>query len=90
MDFDYDASERRGTLFKRGRGRKAPFLCNKKSDMKARTDWFFSFHCTPVKQNRWGFWSERQKILPQDRGTTLIIINFGWRNIGFFYFKETI
>ena len=58
--------------------------------MKKRIDWFFSFHCTPVKQNRWGFWSERQKILPQDRGTTLIIINFGWRNIGFFYFKETI
>tara|TARA_E500000305_G_scaffold104657_2_gene101397 strand:- start:632 stop:808 length:177 start_codon:yes stop_codon:yes gene_type:complete len=58
--------------------------------MKTRKDWFFSFHCTPVKQNRWGFWSERQKILPQDRGTTLIIINFGWRNFGFFYFKETL
>lgn len=58
--------------------------------MVTRTDWFFSRYCTPVNKNRWGFWSERKKIIHQDRGTRLIIINFGWKNLGFFYFKEIL
>lgn len=59
-------------------------------EMKKRTDWFFTMYAKPVNENKWGFWKEHSVLKPRDNGSTVTIINFGWKNFGFFYFKETI
>jgi len=47
-------------------------------------------YAKPVNENKWGFWKEHSVLKPRDNGSTVTIINFGWRNFGFFYFKETL
>ena len=64
-----------------------PFFYTKVMGRK-KVEWFFSR--TSWYPHSWhGFWREHKEIMPTASGTRLIIINFGWRNYGFFYFKET-
>jgi len=54
---------------------------------RKKVEWFFSR--TSWYPYSWhGFWHEHKEIMPTASGTRLIIINFGWRDYGFFYFKE--
>tara|TARA_R100000734_G_scaffold19103_1_gene18119 strand:+ start:1444 stop:1635 length:192 start_codon:yes stop_codon:yes gene_type:complete len=54
-----------------------------------RTEFFFI-------KTRWypkswhGFWHEYKEVMPTQKGTRLVIFNLGWKNYGFFYFKEEL
>jgi|TARA_R100001510_G_C7523934_1_gene118254 hypothetical protein len=53
-----------------------------------RIDFFFSFSNTYWSKTH-GFWKENKKIIMRNSNRVLYIFNFGWRNFGFFFFKET-
>lgn len=64
-----------------------PFFLNTKRMATKRIEWFFSK--TVVYTPSWhGFWHEHKQVMPTEKGTRLTLINFGWKNYGFFYFKE--